>query len=95
MTLFFFTAKKGEVALLKEIISAKDEEIAHLKETVVELQQNGQNKEIDFAKRLETIDEKLKKTKENISQAQETFLKKKEVVENLSREPELFNGKWL
>ena len=63
MTLFIFTAKKGEIALLKEIISAKDEEIAHLKETVAELQHNGQNKEIDFAKRLEAIDKELKKTK--------------------------------
>ena len=88
-------AKEKEIARLKETISAKDEEIAHLKETVAELQQNGQNKEIDFAKRLETIDEELKKTKKNISQAQETFLKKNEEVENLRREPELFDGKWL
>lgn len=91
------TAKEKEISYLKEIISTKDKHIFHLKETVAELQQTGQlqTKEIDFAKQLEAIDEELKKTKENISEAQENVLKKKAEVENLNREPELFNGKWL
>jgi len=45
----------------------KDKEITGLKEKLSELQKNRQEKEIDFAKKLKpTIDEKLKKTKENI-----------------------------
>lgn len=100
------TAKEKEIAYLKESVSAKDKVIAHLKETVLELQQNGQTMvsqlserngqttEIDFAKQMETIDEELEKTKENISQAEENLLKKKAEVENLRSEPQLFNGKW-
>ena len=89
------TAKEKEITYLKETVSAKDKEISHLKETVAELQQNGQKQETDFAKQMETLDEELKKTKNNICQAQEHFLKKKAEVQHLRSEPELFNGKWL
>lgn len=100
------TAKESEIAHLKEVVLAKDKEIAHLKETVSQFQQNGQttvpelseqNEQItiDFAKQIETIDEGLRKAKENISEAEENFLKKKAEVENLRSEPQLFNGKWL
>ncbi|KAL9979905.1 hypothetical protein ACROYT_G008423 [Oculina patagonica] len=98
-------AKEKEIAYLKERVSVKDKVIAHLKETVLELQQNGhtmvsqvperngQTTEIDFAKEMETIDEELEKTKENISQAEENLLRKKTEVENLHIEPQLFNAK--
>ena len=60
-----------------------------------ELQQNRQEKEIDFEKRLKTTDEELKKIKENIFLARENILKKKAEVEQFPKEVLLFNGKWL
>ena len=60
-----------------------------------ELQQHRQEKEVDFEKRLTTTDEKLKKTKENIFLANKSILEKKVEVEKLSKEAQLFNGKWL
>lgn len=55
-------------------------------------EQKKQTTEIDFVKQMKTIDEELEKTKENISQAKENFLKKKTEVENICSEPQLFNG---
>ncbi|XP_078380708.1 uncharacterized protein LOC144663575 isoform X3 [Oculina patagonica] len=89
-----YDAKEKEIAFFKEIVSAKNKEISHLKNTVAELQleANGQTKVIDFAKQLETIDEQLKKTKENIFQAEKNVLKKTAKVDNLNHEPELFSA---
>ena len=74
---------------------AKDKEIADLKEKLSELQQNRQEKEVDFEKRLKTIDAELKKTKENIFLASKSILEKKAEVEKFSKKAQLFNGKWL
>ena len=60
-----------------------------------ELQQNGQEKEVDFEKRLKTIDEELKKAKDNIFLAEENILKKKSELEKFPKGLQLFNGKWL
>ena len=74
---------------------AKDKEIADLKEKLSELQQNRQENEVDFEKRLKTIDAELKKTKENIFLANKSILEKKAEVEKFPRKAQLFNGKWL
>ena len=60
-----------------------------------ELQQNRQEKEVDFAKRLKTIDGELEKTKENILLVNENILKKKAELEKFPKEVHLFNGEWL
>ena len=73
---------------------AKDKEIADLKEKLSELQQNSQEKEVDFEKRLKTIDAELKKTKENIFLANKSILEKKAEVEKFPKEVQLFIGKW-
>ena len=86
------TAKDEKIAHFEEILSAKDKEIADLKEKLSELQQQ---KEADFAKQLNTMDEELRETKENIFRSKENILKKKAEVENISNEVKLFNGKWL
>lgn len=70
----------------------KDKEIADLKDKLSELQQNRQEKEVDFEKRLKTIDEELKKTKENIFIANKTILEKKAEVEKFPKEVQLFNA---
>ena len=74
---------------------AKEKEIADLKDKLSELQQNREEKEVDFKKRLRTTDEELKKTKENIFLANKNILEKKAEVEKFSKEAQLFNGKWL
>ena len=89
------TAKGEEIVQFKEIISAKDEEIADLKAKLSEFQQNRQEKGVDFAKQLRTADEELKKTKENIFLAKENIFKKKAELEKIPKEVQLFNGKWL
>ncbi|KAJ7373446.1 hypothetical protein OS493_013041 [Desmophyllum pertusum] len=86
------TAKNKEIAYLKENISAKDKEIIHLKEKVSELQHNGQKKEVDFAKQMETIDEELRKAKKNIVEAKESFVKKEVEVEQLNNQLPSFNA---
>ena len=88
-------AKDEEIVHFKEILSGKDKEIADLKEKLSELQQNRQEKDIDFAKQLKTTDEELKKTKEIIFLAEETVVKKKAEMENIPKEVQLFSGKWL
>ena len=89
------TAKDEEIAHFKEILSAKDKEIVDLKEKLSELQQNRQEKDVDFAKQLKIADEELKKTKENIFLAKENILKKKAELEKIPKEEQVFNGKWL
>ena len=89
------TAKDGEIAHFKEILWAKDKEIADLKEKLSELQQNRQEKEVDFTKQLKTTDEELKKTKEIISLAKENVLKKKAELVKIPKVEQLFNGKRL
>jgi len=59
-----------------------------------ELQQNRKEKEVDFAKKLKTADEELKKLKENIIQAKENILKKRADEEKIPKKELLFNGKW-
>ena len=71
-------AKDEKIAHFKELLSAKDKEIADLKNKLSELQQNRQEKEVDFEKRLTTIE--LKKTKENIFLANKNILEKKAEV---------------
>ena len=88
-------AKDEEITHFKEIVSAKDKEIVDLQEKLSELQQNRQEKEVDFAKQLKTTDEELKKTKENIFLAKESILKKEAELEKIPKEVQLFNGKWL
>ena len=88
-------AKDEEITHFKEIVSAKDKAIVDLQEKLSELQQNRQEKEVDFAKQLKTTDEELKKTKENIFLAKENILKKKAELEKIPKEVQLFNGKWL
>ena len=89
-------AKDKEIVHFKEILLAKDKEIADLKDKLSsELQQNRQEREVDFEKRLKTIDEELKKTKENIFLAHKNILEKTAEVENFPNELQLFNGKWL
>ena len=87
------TAKDEEIAQFKEILSAKDEEIADLKEKLSELEQNRQEKEVDFTKQLRTADQELKNTKENIFLAKESILKKKAELEKIPKEVQVFNGK--
>lgn len=95
LCIWSIAAKDEEVAHFKEILSAKDKEIADLKEKLSELQQNRQEKYIDFAKQLKTTDEELKKTKEIIFLAKETIVKKKAELEKLPKKVHLFSGKWL
>ena len=88
-------AKDKEIVHFKEILLAKDKEIADLKGKLSELQQNRQEREVDFEKRLKTIDEELKKTKENIFLAHKNILEKTAEVEKFPKELQPFNGKWL
>ena len=60
-----------------------------------ELQHSGREKEVDFAKQIDTIDEDLRKAKKNIFDAEESFLKKEVEVKQLNNQLPLFNGKWL
>ena len=90
----FITAKDEKIAQFKEILLAKDKEIADLKQKLSEVQQNRQEK-VDFAKQLKATDEELKKIKENIVLAKENILKKKAEVEKFPKEVKVFNGKWL
>ena len=71
------SGKHERIAHFKEILSVKDKEIADLKDKLSELQQNRQEKEADFEKRLKTIDEGLKKTKETIFLANKNILSQK------------------
>ena len=89
------TAKDEGIAHFKEILSAKDKEIVDLKVKLSELQQNRQEKDVDFAKQLKIADEQLKKTKENIFLAKENILKKKAELEKIPKEEQVYNGKWL
>ena len=72
---------------------AKEKEIADLKDKLSELQQNREEKEVDFKKRLRTTDEELKKTKENIFLANKNILEKKAEVEKFSKEAQLLAAK--
>ena len=90
---YILTAKEKENALLKETLIEKDKEIVDLKEKLSQLQQNGPRNQLDFAKQMAIMDEKLQETRKNIEELENGLnfsLLKKET--KFKSEPQTFNG---
>ncbi|XP_058961563.2 structural maintenance of chromosomes protein 2 [Pocillopora verrucosa] len=86
-------AKEKENALLKETLFERDKEIVDLKEKLSQLQQNGPRNQLDFAKQMAIMDEKLQETRKNIEELENGLnfsLLKKET--KFKSEPQTFNG---
>ena len=91
--IYIFTAKEKENALLKETLIERDKEIVDLKEKLSQLQQNGPRNQLDFAKQMAIMDEKLQETRKNIEELENGLnfsLLKKET--KFKSEPQTFNG---
>ena len=90
---YILTAKEKENALLKETLIERDKEIVDLKEKLSQLQQNGPRNQLDFAKQMAIMDEKLQETRKNIEELENGLnfsLLKKET--KFKSEPQTFNG---
>ena len=90
---YILTAKEKENALLKETLIERDKEIVELKEKLSQLQQNGPRNQLDFAKQMAIMDEKLQETRKNIEELENGLnfsLLKKET--KFKSEPQTFNG---
>ena len=93
--IYILTAKEKENALLKETLIERDKEIVDLKEKLSQLQQNGPRNQLDFAKQMAIMDEKLQETRKNIEELENGLnfsLLKKET--KFKSEPQTFNGEW-
>ena len=90
---YILTAKEKENALLKETLIERDKEMVDLKEKLSQLQQNGPRNQLDFAKQMAIMDEKLQETRKNIEELENGLnfsLLKKET--KFKSEPQTFNG---
>ena len=72
---------------------AKSKEIACLQDKLSEIQQNGERKVNDLAKKLEDKEQLMKKAKKFVSVTKGKLLKKEAEVEDLSNELQSFKGK--
>ena len=88
----YLTAKAKEIAFLNETLLGRDKQIAHLKEKVFQLQQNGQRRQFDFVKQMAKLGEELRKARMNIDEPVENFVKNKAEVDGLQSELQRFNG---
>ena len=91
--IYILTAKEKENALLKETLIERDKEIVDLKEKLSQLQQNGPRNQLDFAKQMAIMDEKLQETRKNIEELENGLnfsLLKKET--KFKSKPQTFNG---
>ena len=86
------TVKAKEIAFLNETLLGRDKQIAHLKEKVFQLQQNGQRRQFDFVKQMAKPGEELRKARMNIDEPVENFVKNKADVDGLQSELQRFNG---
>nr|XP_058961570.1 uncharacterized protein LOC131788494 [Pocillopora verrucosa] len=87
-------AKEKENAFLKETLIGRNKEIVDLREKLSQLQQNGPRNQLDFAKQMAIMDEKLQETRKNIEELENGLnfsLLKKET--KFKSEPQTFNGK--
>ena len=91
--IYISTAKEKENAFLKETLIGRDKEIVDLREKLSQLQQNGPRNQLDFAKQMAIMDEKLQETRKNIEELENGLnysLLKKETKSK--SEPQTFNG---
>ena len=75
------------------VFPAKNREIACLQDKLSEVQQNGEKKVNDLAKKLEDKEQLMKKAKKLVSVTKGKLLKKEAEVEGLSKELQSFKGK--
>ena len=91
--LYIFTAKEKENAFLKETLIGRDKEIVDLREKLSQLQQNGLRNQLDFAKQMAIMDEKLQETRKNIEELENGLNYSLLKNETKSKsEPQTFNG---
>ena len=91
--IYIFTAKEKGNAFLKETLIGRDKEIVDLREKLSQPQQNGPRNQLDFAKQMAIMDEKLQETRKNIEELENGLnysLLKKETKSK--SEPQTFNG---
>ena len=94
--IYIFTAKEKGNAFLKETLIGRDKEIIDLREKLSQPQQNGPRNQLNFAKQIAVMDEKLQETRKNIEELEnglnysllkkETKSKSESQTFNVSRE---------
>ena len=71
---------------------AKNQEISWLEDKLSELQANEQEKESDFAKKIQEKEEETEKAKKDLFVCRENCLKKESEIEELSNELNSLKG---
>ena len=93
------TAKEKEITFLKEALFGKHKENSDFKEKFSQLQQSWQRSQLDFAKQMAAMDEKLQEARKTIDElkggANFSVMRNTTKLEESQSELQFFNGEYV